>query len=372
VSARRVGLAFVSFLAAALPLAAEPIFLSRQYAHCTNCHYSPTGGGLLTPYGRSLSREELSTFGKSPGGTPKNREHEFLFGLLGKTLGPVSLGIDLRPSYLHFDLPGGVSEGRDLLMNADITAAYRYKTWTFYAELGRQPRGDDPRVASFEHWVGYQSERFGARAGRFLPAYGVKFADHTTFNRAPLGFDNDDQVYALELSYRGERHLAQVSFGPGKADDVDDSTLQAFTASGRFQFDLTPRTVLVASGLYRDGSDVVAKNGSTGLAFGVAPLSRLTVWTQGDIRFQEGDFGGHAYTVLAQAAFEVVRGLWLTFTPQLETAYEGQGEGTRRLAAGINWLPRTHWNVVVNYYDDKDRASGLKAKTILLQLHLYL
>ncbi len=106
-SARRVGLALVSFLAAALPLAAEPIFLSRQYAQCTNCHYSPTGGGLLTPYGRSLSREELSTFGKSPGSTPKNREHEFLFGALGKTLGPVSLGIDLRPSHLEFDLPGG-------------------------------------------------------------------------------------------------------------------------------------------------------------------------------------------------------------------------------------------------------------------------
>ena len=45
--------------------AAEPIFLSRQYTRCTNCHYSPTGGGLLTPYGRSLSREELSTFGAS-------------------------------------------------------------------------------------------------------------------------------------------------------------------------------------------------------------------------------------------------------------------------------------------------------------------
>ena len=29
---------------------AEPKFLSKQYPRCTSCHYSPTGGGLLTTY----------------------------------------------------------------------------------------------------------------------------------------------------------------------------------------------------------------------------------------------------------------------------------------------------------------------------------
>ena len=126
---------------------AEPIFLSRQYARCANCHYSPTGGGLLTPYGRSLSREELSTFGKSSG-TPQGREHEFLYGAAGGALGPLSLGVDLRPSHLDIDLGRGISTTRDILMNAELVAALRRGGFTFYAELGRQPRGDDPRVAS--------------------------------------------------------------------------------------------------------------------------------------------------------------------------------------------------------------------------------
>jgi hypothetical protein len=34
---------------AAAHASAEPIFLARQYARCTTCHFSPTGGGLLTP-----------------------------------------------------------------------------------------------------------------------------------------------------------------------------------------------------------------------------------------------------------------------------------------------------------------------------------
>jgi hypothetical protein len=372
VSVRRLGLALVSFLAAALPLAAEPIFLSRQYAQCTNCHYSPTGGGLLTPYGRSLSREELSTWGKSPGMTPKNREHEFLFGALGNALGPVSVGIDLRPSHLHFDVPG-MTDSRNLLMNADVTAAFRTGGWTFYGELGRQPRGEDQdaTVKSFEHWFSYQSETFGVRVGRFLPAYGVKLADHTSYTREPLGFDNEDQVYAVEGSYRDERQLIQVSIGPGRADDIDESDV-AWTASGRYQFALTPKTVLVASGIVRDSTALEPSGGSTGLAFGFSPLPRLTLWTQGDVRFRSGEFKDHAYTGLLHASYEVVRGLWIEVFPQIQTNYGDSAGGLRRLGVGLNWLPRTHWNVVVNYYDDEDRQSGLKAKTLLLQLHLYL
>ena len=37
---------------------AEPKFLSKHYPRCTSCHYSPTGGGLLTgKYGRDRRPE---------------------------------------------------------------------------------------------------------------------------------------------------------------------------------------------------------------------------------------------------------------------------------------------------------------------------
>ena len=120
------------------------------------------------------------------------------------------------------------------------------------------------------------------------------------------------------------------------------------------------------------GERAVNLGGSTGLAFGFSPLPRLTVWTQGDVNFRSGEFKDHAYTALLHASYEVVRGLWLEVTPQLETSYGDSSGGLRRLGVGLNWLPRTHWNVIVNYYDDKDRQSDFKAKTLLLQLHLYL
>ena len=364
--------ATLALTAAAAVSSAEPIFLSRQYSRCTNCHYSPAGGGLLTPYGRSLSREELSTFGRSPGPTPQGREHEFLFGLLRGRSEPLQLGIDLRPSRLHFDF-GELTSTRSLLMNAELTAALRRNGFTFYGQLGRQPRGDDPRVASFEHWLGYESERgLGARVGRFLPAYGVRLADHTSLTRAPLDLDNEDQVYALELSHRSDRHLVQLSAGPGLADALDDAERRAFTASGRFQLDVTPRTVLVASGLWRDDSRLEPARGMTGLALGIAPASRLTVWTEADVRFRGGSPGAHAYAFLGEAAFEVYHGVWLKLTPQLLTEFGNGSAGVVRVAVGADWLVRTHWNVVLSYYDERDRVTDAKTRTLLVQLHLYL
>jgi hypothetical protein len=358
--------------AGAARAAAEPAFLSRQYPRCTNCHFSPTGGGLLTPYGRSLSREDLSSFGRSRGSTPEGREHEFLFGLLGGALGPVSLGIDLRPSHLDVDA-GGFSSTRDFLMNADITAAVRHQGWTFYAELGRQPRTAGTRVTSFEHWVSYRGESgLGFRAGRFIPAYGIRLADHTAFTRAPLALDNKDQVYGAELSFTGARHLVQLSAGPGFADSVTDAGRRAFTATGRWQVDLRPRVVLVASGLLRAASDIDPRNGAVGLAFGIAPTSRLTLWTQADARFRQGTPGEPGYTLLAEAAFEAYRGVWVKLSPQLLTDVGDASAGVFRLNLGLNLLPRTHWNVVLSYYHDHIRGTDASANTVLAQLHLYL
>jgi hypothetical protein len=130
--------------------------------------------------------------------------------------------------------------------------------------------------------------------------------------------------------------------------------------------------VLVASGLYRGDSTLGPGRGATGLALGLAPASRFTLWTQADVRFLGGTGSGTAYTLLADAGFEVYRGVWLKFTPQIRTEYGDASGGVRRLAFGLNLLPRTHWNAIVAYYHDKDRRSERSAKTLLLQLHLYL
>jgi hypothetical protein len=196
----------------------------------------------------------------------------------------------------------------------------------------------------------------------------VRFADHTSFSRSALGLDTDDQLYALELSYTDDRHLVQAAVGA----QADSS--HPFTATGRWQFDLSPRTVLVASGLFRDASSTLGpRGGSAGLALGIAPSSRLALWTQGDVRFRDAtSTAKRAYTLVGDAAFEVHRGVWLKLSPQLHTEFGDPSAGIVRFVAGLNLLPRTHWNVVLNWYHDRDRKTDGSARTLLAQLHLYL
>jgi hypothetical protein len=366
-------------LLGATGVGAEPMFLSKQYNRCTSCHYSAVGGGLLTPYGRALSRQELSTknpFDPSvPPPAPGKTEESFLWGALGDVLGPVQVGIDLRPSHLALDVGGPTSSTMDFFMTADFIAALRTHGFTAYGEVGRKPAmgTEAAGVYSYEHWIGYESSRgLGFRAGRFYPAYGIRFADHSDFNRAPLGFEYYDQDYALEVSHTGEKHLLQVSVGPGRADSIIHGDPHAFTTAGRFEWDFGPRTALVFSGLYRDATSLQPKNGSTGIAFGIAPTRHLSIWTEADAQFQQGSPGAPAYVLINETAFEVFRGLWLKFAPQIRTDYGDTSGGTVRMNFEADLLPRTHWNVDVSYYHDRARLSGSTYDTLLFQLHLYL
>ena len=376
----RISSVFLSIVCLALcagVASAEPMFLSRQYARCTSCHYSPTGGGLLTPYGRSLSGKELSTTGRTV--APSNadsddvagREEAFLFGVLGGALGPLQLGVDLRPAHLHVSYPGG-SAGQNLWMNADVLAAVQAGEWTFYGEVGRQPTGFG-KIDSYEYWVAHQSSGgIGIRAGRFLPTYGVRFADHTAFNRRVLGFDVYDQVYGVEISRTSERNLLQVTVSPGRADSIiNDDGSRAFMTSGRYEVDLSSGTSVVASGLFRNASSLQARQGAGGVALGIAPNTHVSIWTEGNVLLVQGA-NGAAYTVVNETSVEAVRGVWLKFSPQLRTNPGNLSGGVIRGAFEVDVLPRTHWNVDGSYYVDRDRTNDFVTKTFLIQLHIYL
>jgi len=142
------------FLLAATAVAstgwAEPTFLAKQYTRCTACHYSPTGGGLLTPYGRLLSHRELSTTGGSPTAPASDAEDDprgeqaFLYGALGNALGNVHLGLEMRPAHLQIGFPGG-HQDMNFLMNLDLVGALQTDRWTVYGSIGREPSGSAVR-----------------------------------------------------------------------------------------------------------------------------------------------------------------------------------------------------------------------------------
>jgi len=358
---------------------AEPMFLAKQYTRCTACHYSPTGGGLLTPYGRLLSHRELSTTG-STGAAPVAGEEDaprgeqaFLYGALGDLLGPVHLGLEMRPSHLRRDFPGG-DQSSNFVMNLDLIAAVQKGGWTAYGSVGREPTLPGADFVSYEHWVAYTTENgFGVKAGRFLPAFGVRFSDHSAFTRSYLELDRDDQVYGVEVSDTMGPSLLQVMVSPGKAEAIlHDDRHSGFSTAARWQVDLTPRMALVGSGYYRSATDLDPKSGAVGGAFGFAPWSRLTIWTEVDANLQENARGGQSWVAVNETSFEAYRGLWLKFSPQIRTAGGPGFSEVRRLAFEADFLPRTHWNFALSYYHDHNHTFEFATSVFLAQLHMYL
>src|SRR5687768_12271395 len=159
------------------------MLIARQYTRCNACHYSPTGGGLLTQYGRALSREISTTGHRSMARPGARREEDVFWGLLGDRLGALELGLDARPTHMRIRA-GSHEMNHNFWMTADLMAAYRAAGWTVYGEIGRQLRVEETKIDSYEYWVAREPRGgLGVRAGRFLPAFGVRLADHTALTR---------------------------------------------------------------------------------------------------------------------------------------------------------------------------------------------
>ncbi|MFM8314271.1 MAG: hypothetical protein ACKOA8_08310, partial [Deltaproteobacteria bacterium] len=91
-----------------------PEMIRHGYSNCITCHVSPNGGGLVTPYGRALSQEVLSTW-------HRENESDFLWGLVPYPEW-LNLGGDFRYVQTHLDTPD-TKTGRFIVMQADIEAA---------------------------------------------------------------------------------------------------------------------------------------------------------------------------------------------------------------------------------------------------------
>ena len=97
---------------------AYPELVRHGYVNCTSCHVSPTGGGILTSYGRQLSAEILSS-------SAREGEGDFIYGALGLPEW-LDLGGDLRSVVTYRDTPL-IRQSQLILMQADLEAVLHYE-----------------------------------------------------------------------------------------------------------------------------------------------------------------------------------------------------------------------------------------------------
>jgi hypothetical protein len=185
-----------------------PELVRRGYANCITCHVSPTGGGTLTTYGRSLIPEVLTTTGTEA-------QSKFLYGAIDLPdwlLG----GGDFRILAAQANFNGASILKLVIPMQADVEAAASVGKFTFDASGGIN---NDINPISRRHYVLFHAtDEIGLRLGKFMPAYGINTEAHAIAIKRGIGKDQATETYNLEASLISENYDIFVTGIFGRPD----------------------------------------------------------------------------------------------------------------------------------------------------------
>ena len=183
----------------AVPRAAHayPQFQLSRDQTCTSCHLSPAGGGLLSENGLSTA-ETVSQLGGAP---------ELFHGKL-PTPDWLVLGGDLRGAAGYMKTPENALAA--FPMQIDVYAQATAGHLSLHVTAGPRPERVGAGAATYfwsrEHYVQWQqhpgeSTGLFVRAGRFMPVFGLRFAEHPMYTRRYGGTQLYAETYGVALEY---------------------------------------------------------------------------------------------------------------------------------------------------------------------------
>lgn len=177
---------------------AYPQFQMSRDQTCTGCHISPAGGGLLTENGLTTA-EAISQWGTAP---------EFFYGKI-PTPSWLVLGGDLRGASGYVQAPEKLLASFPMQIEAYGRAALGAGL-SLYADVGARSEEVGKESTTFawsrEHYLMWQQnpgETTGlfVRAGRFMPVFGLRLAEHPTYVRKWGGTPLYGETYGLAVEY---------------------------------------------------------------------------------------------------------------------------------------------------------------------------
>jgi len=217
-----VFVAFATFLAWPRTANAYPWMIRHGYTQCGTCHVDPAGGGLLNPYGRAQGEILMRMrYGSPPNEEPTSLA-EPVFGLVPAPRG-LLFGAAGRLAYLRRIPLTGASEGRVILMQADVFAQYKLDRVRANGSVGYVDEGGlgaalttgtEGKLVSRVHWVGVdlgKNDQVLVRAGRMNVPFGVRSVEHTMFTRSSTRTDlNTGQQHGVAVDFHEGRLRASA------------------------------------------------------------------------------------------------------------------------------------------------------------------
>lgn len=375
---------------------AYPWMIKHDYTGCATCHTDPSGGFLLTEYGRAQTQTLLSSFGRVAEGEEPDSRSKFAFGVdLPRWL---NLGVTQRNLLLWQKPSQGPSDSRHIWMQSDARAVMNFGAFEFAGSLGFAHEGGlaasvtsrpaDNLVAR-EFWVGYnldEEHNKKLRVGRMYLPFGIRMIDHYFFVRNATQTDLDtQQQYGIAYFQQSENLRWEILAIAGNYQMRPDKYRQRGYA-GYFEYSVASRvgvgfsSLLTYQGLSTNpGIAGAALRGAHGPFVRWSPHSSLALLSEWDL-LHEGPTGGGAPILGAagfvQADWEFIPGVHAVLTPELiDTDFNAgsQGVGYRGWLTAA-WFPYPHFDLRADLVEANEPLGPTKMRyTMLLgQLHVSL
>jgi hypothetical protein len=347
------------------PAHAYPWMIRHGYSGCGVCHTDPSGGFLLTAYGRAQTQTLLSTFGHGPAGDEVDSRSQFAWGAVPLP-DWLSAGVAVRNLYLYSKPRGAPVNSRFVQMQADARVVVTRGDFEAAGSLGyvhegafasAVTRANTDNLVSREFWLGY---RFGedrsmeVRAGRLYLPFGLRMIEHNFFVRSVTQTDIDSQEqWGASFFRQGDAYRAEIMAILGNYQIGPDAYRQR-GYSGYAELALSPRVGLGLSSLATYAKldpalGVSAVRGAHGPYVRWVATPDLAVLAEADVVHRTPEYAQTevGFVGLAQADWEFVHGLHgiLSAELQLPQFRDPVSEGSHREWLTAAWFIYPHVDV---------------------------
>jgi hypothetical protein len=370
------------------PAQAYAWMIKHDYAGCNQCHADPSGGSVLTEYGRAQGDFLLRMrYGAKESYEPP-ASAGFLFGLV-KLPPSLLLGGDVRYAALTKNVNGIPSPTRAFFMQADLAGQvtsdrFRVAGSIGYAEEGallasltNKPAGN---AVSRAHWVGIdlgEEKNWLLRVGRMNLPFGIRAVEHTMWTRTATRTDiNVSQQHGVALAYngtgwRGEVMVIAGNFQVSPAEYRERGYSAMFEYAAGQQLGLGVSSLITTAGRNLFSPQVPMTRHAHGGFMRFAPAKPIVL-------LAELDFVAHAPsgsptvagTVgMFQADAEPTQGLHFMITAETFTEPGGQASASAFWGSAV-WFLGPHFDIRVDAIRQTWPSTGIT--TMLAQIHAFL
>ncbi len=370
------------------PAGAYPWMIRHEYTGCVMCHLDPSGGGVLTEYGRAQGDLLLRTqYGAKP--EEASNTSRFLWGV--PTPEWLLLGGSYRGMGMFQKLEGTSPAPRFVQMQADLRAALRASILRVGGAIGYDRQGADPahltggakdNLVAREYWAGLslKDDAILLRAGRINVPFGLRHIEHTMWVRRSTRTDLDTgQQHGLAFAYNGDTVRGELMALLGNYQLHPDAYRER-GAAGYLEWSPKPAislglSSLVTTALLDVDTRTTRLRQAHGLFARALPWKPLVLMAEGDVLLRspvsEPTVVGMA--TMLQADLEAVQGLHFFLTGEAKA----EGAGVKPSVGGwlsVNWFVLPHVDVRVDGILQSlgSTTTSSTAATLLTQLHVFL